>query len=211
MYLGSITLAAAMSVVALSAQSATLSFDQPDLVAGVVDAGLTTVDVTKGGVTMTTVATNGGAVDVYNSGGGAGLYIGSITSGPINTNTNTSAPASGSYGFEFSQAITSISFVFDWLTNSTHGEEVLSMFSTSNGGISLAAANFTNLSGTSLDSGAQTINTNVGRGQGSVTYTGADFTGFYFDHTQDPQNIGFTVTNVSVELGLIRRMRRKSA
>ena len=230
MYLKSITLAAAMSVVALSAQSATLSYDQPDLVAGVVDAGLTTVDVVKGGVTMTAVANNGGAINVYNSGGGAGLYIGSITSGPLNTNTNTTAPASGSYGLEFSQAITSISFVFDWLTKSTHGEEALSMFSTDNGALSLAAANFTNLGGTSLDAGAQTINTTVGRGKGSVTYSGADFTSFYFDHTQNPRNIGFTVTNVTVELapvplpaalpmlaaalgglGLIRRTRRKSA
>lgn len=149
MYLKSSTLAAAMSVAALSAHSATLSFDQPDLVTGVEDGTFASVTHTKSGVTMTTTANTGGAVHIYNSGS---------------------------------------------------GEEVLSAFATNHGPVSLTAANFTSLGGTSLDANAQTINTSTGRGKGSVTYSGADFTGLFFDHSQAPRNIGFTVTNVSVEL-----------
>ena len=231
MYLKTLSLAAAMSVVALSAQSATLSFDHPDLVAGTEDGSSSDVTVAKDGVTLTAVA-NSGAVRVYNTtaANGGGLYFGAITSGPFNTISNTSAPASGSYGLEFSQAITSITFVFDWLSKTSLGEETLSLFSTNNGAVTLSNANFTNLGGTGLNAVAQTINTAVSRGKGSVTYSGADFTGFYFDHAQDPRNIGFTVTNVSVELapvplpaalpmlaaamgglGLIRVQRRKPA
>jgi len=193
------TLAVAIGAMASTTYASTVTFTQSDLVAGTEDGTFSDVEVVKDGVTLNATASPG-AVRIYSGFSGEGLYFGAITSGALNTTANTTSPASGSYGLTFDQAVSSVTFVIDYLTKNAFGEEVISMFSTDNGAVTLAAANYTNGGGTSLDVGAQTINTTTARGKGTLTYAGPSFNSFFFDHSQDPRNIGFTVTSVSVEL-----------
>ena len=221
---------ALFSIMAItSVNAASITFEQPELRNGTVNAAQDTVTVTQGGVTLEALATEGGRIGVFQTANPVansdGLYIG-IPSGPPFNTDNTTAPTSGTYALFFSEQITSLSFDFDWLTVSTFGEEVLSNFRADLDPIGLTAANFSG-SDTTLNVGAQTINTSVNRGSGTVTYSGDAFNFFIFDHTQAARNIGFTITEVrattlapvplpagfpllAVGLGAFAVLRRKS-
>lgn len=208
MYLKQLLIGGAFALsMATTAQAASITFTTADLVGGTEDGTFSSLSSTVGDLNLTTNATEGGAVRVYNAGSGAGIYIGAITSGAFNTVNNKTAPESGRYSLDFNQDITSITFMIDYLTENGFGEEVLFGFATDNGAVTLGDANYTNASFTkggaaltALDVANQQITTDVGRGRGTLTYTGSAFSSFAFDHTQDPQNIGFTITSVSVEL-----------
>lgn len=193
--------AALFTVSAWTAQATTITFDQTDLRNGSVDAAQTTVQYSNGGLTLEAFATTG-VIGVYQTDNpatnGDGLYIGLPTSGLIVAGNQT-APTSGSYGFRFGQDLQTLSFDFDWLSNFASPAEELSNFAADMIAITLGAGDFSG-SGTSLNVTTQIITTSSARGSGTITYSGAPFNLFTFDHDQASGNIGFTVTELRATL-----------
>lgn len=192
----------ATAISALSAgtlQAATFTFSAADLVGGSENAALTEVTADSGGLGLTATASTGGAIRQYTQGSPNGLYIGSITSGAFNTVANLTAPASGTYTLAFDQAISSISFDFDYLSSGSGQNEELSGFATDLGPIALTAMDFVSSFATSFDVPSQTVTTTNGRGAGTISYSGATFSSFSFDHIQDPARIGFIIDSITVE------------
>lgn len=226
-------LSALFSIAAITSVNATtVTFDQTDLRNGTVNAAQDEVLVTKGGLTLS-AATVGGRVGVYQTGNPSsnsdGLYIAKPDAPPYDTG-NLTAPTSGTYALGFTQQVTSLSFDFDWLTNTNVGQETLSNFRADLSTILLATSNLVS-SDTSLDLVTQTITapsatSQTSRGSGTITYSGAPFNLFIFDHAQAASNIGFTITEVratvapvplpaglpllAVGLGAFAVLRRKS-
>lgn len=192
--------ATALSVVSAGAvHAASFTFSAADLLGGSENAALTEVTAESGGLGLTASASAGGAIRQYTQGSPNGLYVGSITSGAFNTSANLTAPASGTYTLAFDQAISSISFDFDWLSAGAGQNEELSGFATDLGTITLTGMDFVPIFATSLDVPSQTITTTNGRGKGTISYSGATFNSFSFDHIQDPPRLGFIIDSITVE------------
>ena len=157
----------------------------------------TATNVTSDGLTLDVTGSNGGTVETYSLAGPQGIYLGgggsgfSIFGGPNNT--------SGSYNLNFSSAISSIEIRFGFLTgNATSGEEVFNFAADG----SPVFALLSDTTGTSQDSMTGLVSSSVPNGLGTLTYDalGSGFTDFSFDHTQEPSNIGFILSNITVEL-----------
>jgi hypothetical protein len=193
-----------------AAQAAVVEFTEDDLVAA--------TTVTVDGLTLD-VTTTGGEVTNYidpsfatTRARGSGIYIGP-------------GAATGNYQLNFSTAITSLSFTFDWLTDrpDVDSTETVTHFQADG---SAVAIGYTDLGGTSFD--GSTISTSIRTGQGTISYAGGPFNVFSFDHDQGPATIGFVIRNVQVAtvpvpaafpllfagvaaLGMMGRRRRKAA
>lgn len=134
--------------------------------------------VAQGGTTLTT-STTGGSIGFIGSGIFTGLHLGG---------SNTS----GGYTLSFSQAITSIEIEFDALSSNFTPVETLFNFTTNLGAVGIG---YTNQSGTSFD--GSTISATLPDGQGIITYAGAAFTSFSFDHNQANNN-GFVIERLVI-------------
>lgn len=164
-----------MGILALAsanlAQGAMITFTDANLASG--------NPVTVGGVTLTT-ANVGGSIAFIGSGQFTGLHLGG---------NNTS----GAYSFGFSQLIESIEIEFDALSDiGTLPVETLFNFGTSNGAVNISYAN---QFGTTFD--GTTITSTENDGQGIISFTGAAFNLFSFNHNQGTQN-GFVIERLVI-------------
>lgn len=153
------------------AQAAVISFTDTDLGSG--------NPVTVGGTTLT-ISNSGGSIGFITGGTFTGLHLGG---------NNTS----GSYALSFSTGISSIEIEFDALSSTGSGApEQLMGFFTNTGPISIG---YTNQVGTTFTGG--TIESIVNDGQGIITFTGASFNTFNFNHAQGSQN-GFVIERLVI-------------
>lgn len=138
--------------------------------------------VTVGGVTLTTSNT-GGSIGFIGGGIFTGLHLGG---------SNTS----GAYTLGFSQSITSIEIEFDALSDVGSGSpETLFGFTTSNGAVAIS---YLNQFGTTFD--GTTITSTENDGQGTISFSGAAFSAFSFNHNQGAQN-GFVIERIAINTG----------
>lgn len=155
-----------------SAQAAVITFNDIDLAVG--------LSATVGGLNLNT-STVGGALSTIGSGTFTGLYVG------INA-------ALGTYELAFSEAIDSIEIEFDALSSVGFGDpETIFDFATSNGAVSVS---FLAQFGTNFD--GTTITSTTNDGQGIITFSGTDFTSFFFTHAQNPSQNGFVIERIVV-------------
>jgi len=178
----------------MMAYAASVTFNEALLQTVTPNATNTEATTSQDGVTLTARTTDG-RVDYYddNGVGGNGLYIGAIIRGE-NYGTSTSAPTSGTYELNFSTAISSISFEFDWLTNRDPAEAITG-WATENGSVNI---DYTSLRTTDFDDTTDTITSTGNSGSGIVTYSGSAFTSLFFDHTQAARNIGFVINEITI-------------
>ena len=193
--------------VSTAALATTVTFSEPQLTNGAVTAGGVaalngdTVTVVSSGLTLTATTADGNlrTYDNVSPTNGSGLYIGAITGGGFNP-SNMTAPTSATYALNFDQAVTDISFTFDWLTNRGNQPEKLSTFLVDG---APAMIGYTDLGGTSYTSATQTILSTSRTGEGTVTYSGGPFTSLSFLHEQTANNIGFVISNVTVDVAAV--------
>ncbi|WP_425039343.1 VPLPA-CTERM sorting domain-containing protein [Primorskyibacter sp. S187A] len=193
--------AAALLLIATTAQATSVSYTGIELSEGTETIGFTDVTVAKPELLLTATATDGGVIRTYDVLGEQGLYIGAVRQGPFTT-SNTTAPASGTYTLGFDKAVTEITFSLDYLTNLFGPSETISDFRVDGTLIDLTSANYTGTT-TSLDDVTDVISTTVRRGTGVFTYSGGPFSSLSFVHEQNPRNIGFTITSLDVTLAPI--------
>jgi hypothetical protein len=62
---------------------------------------------------------------------------------------------------------------------------------------------YTDLGGTSYTSATQTILSTSRTGEGTVSYSGGPFTSLSFLHEQTANNIGFVISNVTVDVAAV--------
>lgn len=138
---------------------------------------------TQSDFTLSVTTSNGGVLSHIGSGQYAGLWLGTTTA------------SFGSYQFAFSKNITSISIQFDALS-STGGTpvETIGNFASSNGA---ATISYTNLNGTTFN--GSTIFSETNDGRGLITYSGPSFSGFSFDHAQNPSQNGFVIEQITIQ------------
>lgn len=190
-----------------TAQATTVTFDNPTLLTSAVNAGLISASVTVDGLNLDVTASGGGVVDVYTvaSAPPTGIAIGAPSNGNINSDfTGNTNPSSGTYSLNFDQALTSIEVTFGFLTNRTGTSqdpgETISQFAADGFGLLASVIGFTNSGGTSFSGGVISANDGVGNGRGIFRYNGPAFSSLSFLHQQNPRNIGFIISNVSVEI-----------
>ena len=135
--------------------------------------------VTVGGTTLTT-STVGGNIGFIGAGTFTGLHLGGDQS-------------SGLYTLAFSDLIDSIEIEFDALSDvGPLPVETLFDFATNNGAVSIG---YTNQFGTTFD--GSTITSTENDGQGIITFSGAAFSSFSFNHDQGAQN-GFVIERLKI-------------
>jgi hypothetical protein len=160
-----------------AAGAAVITFTDTDLASG--------NPVTRDGVTLTTSAV-GGSISFITSGQFTGLWLG---------NANNS----GRYTLGFSQSLGSIEIEFDALSSvGTPPPETLFAFATSNGPVTIS---YLNQFGTTFD--GTTITSTENDGQGVISYSGAAFNSFSFDHNQGLQN-GFVIERITIDTDAAR-------
>ena len=186
-----------------AALAGTVTFDTETLRDdSVVNATLDSATATVDGLTITFSATAGGVLDDYNNTGPQGIAIGAPANGGVNTdfsgNTN---PDFGSYAISFDQAITSINISFGFLTDFGTAPETISNFSIDAAALPSGSISASGLTNTQLTLDPDTISAinGVRNGLGNISFAGGPFNSFGFDHSQDPINIGFVITSVTVE------------
>lgn len=184
MKIKTILLTSAMSfAVATAAQAAPVTFG-----ADLLDDA---TSVTQDGLTMTATTSNGGFVGTYTDDGN-GLYIGGGYQGATNA-------LSGSYSLGFDQKIDSISISYDWLTDNASGVENIFNFATdASGAVTITHAEIGSTGQTSYD--GTTVVSNTRRGDGVISYSGAGFNAFLFDHTQASATLGFVIRDITVNI-----------
>lgn len=165
-------LAASILLFAGAASASLITYTDTDLGSG--------NPVTVSGTTLTTSTVGGNIGFIPGSGGFAGLWLGGNNS-------------SGSYTLSFSSTISSIEIEFDALSSiGPLPVETLFGFATSNGAVSIS---YVNDGGTSFD--GTTITSLVNDGQGTISFSGASFTSFSFNHNQGQQS-GFVIERVTI-------------
>lgn len=191
------------------AQAASVTFNETELAAGTVNAGTTNVEVSKDGLTLnaSTDPMGDGRVRTFRVGTPqGGLWFGATVNNNFNDSMNlATAPEDAVYSLNFSQAITSLSFSFDYLTDGGRPQpELLSEFATEFGSAIVGA---TSLASVTFDATAQTVTADASApggtaGTGTISFDGGGlaFSSFLFRHQQTAQNIGFTVNTVTVDL-----------
>ena len=136
--------------------------------------------VASGGTTLTTSTSGGNIGFIPGSGGFAGLWLGGDNS-------------SGRYSLGFSQNITSIEIEFDALSSvGTLPVETLFAWATNLGAVTIG---YTDQGGTTFD--GTTVTSTANDGQGTITFSGAAFSSFSFNHNQGAQS-GFVIERITV-------------
>ncbi len=191
-----------------TAQAVSVNFDNTDLFTSTVnDPTLTLATQTVDGLTLSAMASAGGILDVYAGTGPNGLAIGAPSNGLVESDTSGATnPSSGAYSLSFDKAVTSIEVTFGFLTNDFDptGPETIKSFSADATPLAVSDIIVSSLVGTTYNAAGEIIpDQGVRNGRGIFTYTGAAFNSFSFVHTQDPRNISFVISNLTVELAPI--------
>lgn len=182
--------------------AAPVTFNSAALEGSVVNAALDSATTTVDGLTLNVTASNGGVLDTYTVLDPNGIAIGAPSNGLVNSDeSGATNPLSGDYSLSFDQAITSIMVTFAFLSNIADPAETISLFAADGNGLLETDIVYTDLGATSFVGG---VITSEGRfGTGSFSYSGAAFNSFSFHHEQAARNLGFGITNVTVEVAAV--------
>lgn len=196
-----------------AANAATITFNESQLAGGSGNADQTSVTVSSGGLGLTasTDPSGDGRVRTFQVGtpqGGLwfGATVGNNFGDPIN---NATAPSDAVYSISFDQAVTSISLSFDYLTdNVTRPQpELLSEFATELGSATIVTSGlfdvFHNTATNSVIADRSQPGSTAGQGTISFDSGGLAFNTFSFRHQQTPEQIGFTVNTVIVDVAAV--------